>query len=53
MIDECCDPETEELKKQWKHTDSLPPKKAKSQLSSGKVMLSVLWDQRDVIMTDY
>ncbi|XP_023707557.1 uncharacterized protein LOC111864504 isoform X2 [Cryptotermes secundus] len=32
---------------------SLETKKAKSQPSSGKVMLSVLWDQRDVIMTNY
>ncbi|XP_023704522.1 protein GVQW3-like [Cryptotermes secundus] len=44
-------------KRQWmdvcKHAGSPPPKKAKPQLSSGKVMLSVFCDWRGVIMTDY
>ncbi|XP_033608586.1 uncharacterized protein LOC111866725 [Cryptotermes secundus] len=44
-MDECWvyhyDPETKEMSKQWKHADSLRPKKVKSQPSSGKVMLSV------------
>ncbi|PNF25413.1 hypothetical protein B7P43_G09172 [Cryptotermes secundus] len=56
-MDECwvyhCDPETKEMSKQWKHAVSPPPKKAISQLSSGKVMLSVFWDQRSVVMTNY
>ncbi|PNF36296.1 hypothetical protein B7P43_G05287 [Cryptotermes secundus] len=38
MVDECWvyhyDPETKEMSKKWKHADSLPPKKAKSQPSS-------------------
>ncbi|KAJ4438989.1 hypothetical protein ANN_14944 [Periplaneta americana] len=32
---------TKEQSKQWKHVDSPPAKKAKTQPSSGKVMLSV------------
>lgn len=47
------DPETKEMSKQWKHTSSPPPKKAKVQQSAGKVMLSVFWDCRGVILTDY
>ncbi|KAJ4434713.1 hypothetical protein ANN_23281 [Periplaneta americana] len=37
----------------WKHVDSPPPKKAKTQPSSGKVMLSVFWDIQGVVLTDY
>lgn len=47
------DPETKEMSKQWKHTSSPPPKKAKVTPSAAKVMLSVFWDCRGVIMTDY
>lgn len=47
------DPETKEMSKQWKHTFSPPPKKAKVRQSAGKVMLSVFWDCRGVILTDY
>ncbi|XP_023710572.1 histone-lysine N-methyltransferase SETMAR-like [Cryptotermes secundus] len=46
------DPETKEMSKQWKHVDSPPPKKAKSQPSTGKVMLSVFWDRQGDIMTN-
>jgi hypothetical protein len=41
------------MSKQWKHAYSLPPKKAKSQLSSGKMMLNVFSDQWGVIINDY
>ena len=47
------DPETKEASKQWKHVGSPPPKKARTQPSAGKVMLSVFWDQDGVILTDY
>jgi histone-lysine N-methyltransferase SETMAR len=47
------DPETKEASKQWKHVESPPPKKARTQPSAGKVMLSVFWDQDGVILTDY
>lgn len=56
-MDECWvylyDPETKEMSKQWKHSSSPPPKKAKVQKSAGKIMLSVFWDCRGVILTDY
>ncbi|KAJ4435199.1 hypothetical protein ANN_23775 [Periplaneta americana] len=46
-------PETKEQSKQWKHVDSPPPpKKAKTQPSSDKVMLSVFWDCCSVVLTD-
>lgn len=47
------DPETKEMSKQWKHPFSPPPKKAKVKQSAAKVMLSVFWDSRGVILTDY
>ena len=47
------DPETKEASKQWKHVESPPPKKARTEPSAGKVMLSVFWDQDGVILTDY
>ena len=56
-MDECWvylyDPETKEMSKEWKHSKSPPPKKAKVQKSAGKVMLSVFWDCRGVILTEY
>ena len=39
--------------KQWKNFDSSPPKKARVQPSAGKVMLTLFWDQRGVVMLDY
>ena len=47
------DPETKAQSKQWKHFDSPPPKKARVQPSAGKVMLTVFWDQRGVVMMDF
>ncbi len=47
------DPESKEESKQWKHTTSPPPKKAKVQASAKKIMLSVFWDERGVLLTDY
>uniref|UniRef100_UPI00358DDAE3 zinc finger CCCH domain-containing protein 10 isoform X2 n=1 Tax=Myxine glutinosa TaxID=7769 RepID=UPI00358DDAE3 len=38
---------------QWKLQSSPILKKAKVQLSSGKVLLSVFWDSQGIIMTDY
>ncbi|KAJ7316422.1 hypothetical protein JRQ81_002584 [Phrynocephalus forsythii] len=56
-MDECWvylyNPETKEMSKEWKHPSSPPPKKAKVQKSAGKVMLSVFWDSRGVILTNY
>jgi Transposase. len=56
-MDECWvylfDPETNEINKACEQPSIPTPKKAKVQHSSGKVMLSVFWDHKGVIMTDY
>ena len=36
--------------KQWKHPGSPPPKKFKSVHSAGKMMASIFWDSKGVIM---
>lgn len=46
-------PEFKQQSKQWKRSDEPTPKKAKTILSAGKVMASVFWDSRGVIMVDY
>ena len=46
-------PETKQQSKQWKHADSPPPKKAKSVLSAGKVMASIFWDAKGILLIDY
>uniref|UniRef100_H2ZVK2 Mos1 transposase HTH domain-containing protein n=1 Tax=Latimeria chalumnae TaxID=7897 RepID=H2ZVK2_LATCH len=47
------DPETKQESMQWKHQASPPPKKLCSQPSAGKVMASILWDAKGVLLTDY
>lgn len=46
-------PETKVQSKQWKHTSSPTPKKAKVVPSAGKVMASVFWDSQGVILIEY
>jgi len=46
-------PESKQQSKQWKRQGSPPPKKAKALLSAKKVMASVFWDCKGVIMVDY
>lgn len=46
-------PETKEQSKQWVHRGSPPPKKAKVVASAGKVMASVFWDAKGVLLIDY
>ena len=46
-------PEANQQSKQWKHPSSLPPKKAKTVPSAGKVMASVFWDAAGILLTDY
>lgn len=46
-------PETKEQSKQWKHTSSPTPKKARVIPSAGKVMASVFWDSQGVLLIDY
>lgn len=46
-------PETKEQSKQWvKHGDPAP-KKAKTVASAGKVMASVFWDAKGILLIDY
>lgn len=46
-------PESKQQSKQWKKSGEPTPKKAKAILSAGKVMASVFWDAKGVIMVDY
>lgn len=46
-------PESKLQSKQWKKPDEPAPKKAKTVSSAGKVMASVFWDSKGVIMVDY
>ena len=47
------DPDTKQESMQWKHKDSPAPKKFRTQPSAGKVMATVFWDAKGVIMLDY
>jgi histone-lysine N-methyltransferase SETMAR len=47
------DPETKQQSMEWKHRGSTRPKKLRAQKLSGKVLASVFWDIRGVIMLDY
>ena len=46
-------PETKEQLKQWRHTGSPRPKKFKQTLSAGKVMATVFWDRKGVLLTEF
>ncbi|XP_039302537.1 uncharacterized protein LOC120357081 [Solenopsis invicta] len=46
-------PETKEQSKQWTSPGERTPKKAKTVLSAGKVMVTVFWDSQGVIYIDY
>ncbi|XP_076039465.1 histone-lysine N-methyltransferase SETMAR-like [Oratosquilla oratoria] len=56
-IDEAWDhhfqPESKEQSKQWKHHGPPAPKKAKSVISAGKVMASILGDSEGMLVVDY
>jgi len=43
-------PETKKAIKEWRHTSSPKPKKFRTQLSAGKIMLTLFWDERGVIL---
>lgn len=47
------DPETKQESMQWLPVGSPPPKKFRTQPSSGKVMATVFWDCKGIIMIDY
>jgi len=46
-------PETKKASKEWRHTFSPKPKKFCTQPYAGKVMLTLLWDERGVILEHY
>jgi len=46
-------PETKKASEEWRHTSSLKPKKFRTQPSVGKVMLTLFWDKRGVILEHY
>ena len=46
-------PETKEQSKQWKHPSSPRPKKFKQILSAGKIMASVFWDRKGILLCEF
>ena len=46
-------PEMKEQSKQWTSPGERAPKKAKTIPSAGKVMATVIWDSKGIILTDY
>jgi histone-lysine N-methyltransferase SETMAR len=46
-------PETKEQTRQWKHSGSPCPKKAKVVLLAGKFMPSFFWDSKGLLLIDY
>ena len=47
------DPDTKKESMQWKHPGSSPPKKFRTQPLASKVMATVFWDSRGIILIDY
>ena len=47
------DPDTKKESMQWKRSGSPPPKKFCTQPSAGKVMATVFWDTKGIILIDY
>ena len=46
-------PKTKKSSKEWCHTSSPKPKNFRTQPSAGKVMLTLFWDERGVILEHY
>ncbi|UYV60699.1 B3GNT1 [Cordylochernes scorpioides] len=46
-------PEIKQQSKQWVEAIGLAPKKAESIVSAGKVMASVFWDTKEILLIDY
>ena len=47
------DLDTKKESMQWKHPGSPPPKKFRTQPSASKVMTTVFWDSKGIILIDY
>ena len=56
-VDETCvhyfEPENKALSRQWEGFGSPRPKQFKTYLSAGKLMATVFWDAKGVIMLDF
>lgn len=46
-------PETKEKSRQWRHSSSPKPQKFKQTLSAGKVMASLFWDRKGVLLCEF
>jgi hypothetical protein len=55
--DETCvyyhQPENNKAREEWRHTSSPKQKKFRTKSSAGKVMLTLFWDKRGVILEPY
>jgi len=47
------DPDIKQESMQWKHVDSLPPKKFRTQPSAGKITVTIFWHCKGVLLVDY
>ena len=47
------DPESKQDSFEWREKGQPPPTKFRKQPSAGKVLLTVFWDQKGVLLTDY
>ena len=47
------DPETQAEARQWKHAESPAQKRPRMKPSVGKIMMTVFWDSKGVLMTDF
>jgi len=47
------DPESKQESMQWRHASSPPPRKFKTQPSTVKIMATIFWDSRGVLLIDY
>jgi histone-lysine N-methyltransferase SETMAR len=47
------DPEEKQMSMQYRHTSSPRPKKLKTVLSAGKILLTVFWDSQRIYMTEF
>jgi len=47
------DPESKQESMQCRHASSSPPRKFKTQPSTGKIMATIFWDSKGVLVIDY
>jgi len=47
------DPETKQQSMEWRHSGSPRPKIFRVQISAGKILASIFWDQDGILLIDY